>query len=264
MSAPRTTTPSKRKRGSAVPIEGAIEVFVRGFSFTRSFTHPYIASRAGPLWVMRDGPRTSGDSRKEEWVAYGVPPADVDRIVRRGARGRFAICAIRDLDQSPDEMRDAYVALGYRLMTTEPMMVQSLRNVPRLDGPFPVERVTTRALADRLARAARSRQVLPEHLSDDDAPMRQYAALDGERPIGWARSIVVGNATWLSSVYVVEAYRRRGIGRSLMSRILLDDVAHGARASVLLASHTGSKLYASVGFEQIAELMLFVRKKPAR
>ena len=38
-------------------LQHAIEVFARGFCFTRSFTHPYLAERLGKVWVVRDGPR---------------------------------------------------------------------------------------------------------------------------------------------------------------------------------------------------------------
>jgi hypothetical protein len=43
--------------GRRQEMEFAIEVFVRGHSVGRSRTHPYEASRVGPLWVMRDAPR---------------------------------------------------------------------------------------------------------------------------------------------------------------------------------------------------------------
>jgi predicted acetyltransferase len=87
--------------------------------------------------------------------------------------------------------------------------------------------------------------------------MRQYVALDGDKPVGWVRSIVAGEATWVSNMHVVPAYRRRGIGRSLLVRMLRDDRANGSAASVLLSSHTGALLYPRVGYEQIGELLLF-------
>ena len=38
-------------------MQQAMEVFARGFAFTRSFTHPYLPDRVGDLWAVRDGPR---------------------------------------------------------------------------------------------------------------------------------------------------------------------------------------------------------------
>jgi GNAT superfamily N-acetyltransferase len=243
-------------------IPAAIEAFVHGFAFTRSFTHPYLPERVGPLWVMRDAPRTAGDYRNEEWVANGVAPAEVDRIVRQASRGRYAICAIRGDHEPEPPLRDGYKALGYRLGRTEPLMVHALRRIPRFDSPVPIERVMDADLADRLAKAARSRQILPEHFRSD-APLRQYVALDGKKPIGWVRSIVAGDATWCSNMYVEPKFRRRGVARAMLARMLRDDRAAGAKAAVLLASHAGAKLYPVVGYEQIGMLLLFTPRKRA-
>jgi GNAT superfamily N-acetyltransferase len=262
--------PGVAKRSAAAGASGdvgadvsrAVATFARGFAFTRSFTHPYVAERVGPVWVARDAPRKRASDyyRREEWIAHGVDPAEVDRIARQNTRGGYAVCDIRSINESDAPLRAAYKGLGYRLGTTEPMMMHRLGRIPRIPQPYPILRVMTPELSERLAKAAGSRQVLPEHLADD-APLRQYVALDGDRPAGWVRSIVVGDATWVSNMHVDPAYRRRGIGRSLLARMLRDDRAHGATASILLSSHTGALLYPRVGYEQIGELLLFTPRR---
>lgn len=238
-------------------LSGAIETFVRGFSVTRSFTHPYVAARVGPVWVVRDGPRRRADEyRREEWVAHGVGPSEVDRIARAHTRGRFAVCAIRTTEEPAGPLRDAFKARGYRLQTTEPFFVHRLRRIPRVAAPFPVRRVGTEAEADRLAKAVGRRQLLPEHLLPG-SPIRQYFAHDGDRVIGWVKSITVGDRAWVSSMEVVPPYRRRGVATSLLARMLRDDRSAGLARSVLLASHAGALLYPRVGYEQIGELMMF-------
>jgi GNAT superfamily N-acetyltransferase len=241
-------------------VDHAIEIFARGFCFTRSFTHPYRAERVGPLWVMRDGPRRSGDYRNEEWLAHGVEPAEVDSIARKHTRGRFAICAIRANDEPETPLREQYKKLGYRLGRTEPMFAHRLARIPRFESPATIERVTTADAADRLAKAARSRQILPEHFADD-TPLRQYVALDGTKPVGWVRSIVAGDSTWCSNMYVEPKFRRRGIARAMLARMLRDDRAAGAKSAVLLASHAGAKLYPVLGYEQMGMLLLFTPRK---
>lgn len=239
-------------------IEEAIETFVRGFTFTRSYTHPYVGEKVDGVWVMRDAERKRGDYRNEEYVAYGRSPAVLDAVARLHTRGRYVINAIRAMDESEAPLRAGLKALGYRLMTTEPFMVHSLQHVEPFEGPLPIARVTTQEEADRLHLVTRKKQILPAHLTAEPAPIRQYVALDGEQPVGWAASIVAGDATWCSNVFVKEPYRRRGIARSLLTRILLDDREAGSRANVLLASHAGAKLYPVVGYEQIGELMMFI------
>jgi len=127
-------------------------------------------------------------------------------------------------------------------MTTEPLMIHRLGMVGPMVEPFPVTRVTTQAQAELLRKAAGSRQTLPEHLMTDPAPMRQYMATDQGTPVGWVGSVVVGAYAWCTSMFVIPAYRRRGIARSLLTRMLRDDAAAGAQASVLLSSHAGGRL----------------------
>jgi GNAT superfamily N-acetyltransferase len=259
-----TLSPSAGVDPAAFGVERAIDVFVRGFCFTRSFTHPCVATRVGPLWLMRDAPRTGGDDRTDEWVAHGVDPAEAHRTAAAHARGRrYAICAVRGPGEPVEPLRAGFKSLGYRLLTTEPLMAHSLKRVPRFEAPVTVERVTTRAVADRLAKAARARQILPEHLVDG-APLRQYVALaDDGRLVGWVRSISAGEGTWCSNMHVEPAWRRRGIARAMLARMLRDDRAAGARAAVLLASRTGALLYPVVGYEPIGTLLLFTPPKRA-
>jgi len=197
-------------------MERAIETFARGYCFTRAFTHPYTAARAGPLWILRDGPRKSGNPRREEFISYGVEPKQVHQVVRRHARGHYCICAVHDPGEEGDLLRDGFKSLGYRLGHTEFMMTHSLKRIPRAPAPLPV---------------------------------------------GWVSSVVTGDTTWCANMFVKPKYRRRGIARSLMCRLLRDDRAAGAHMAVLLASHVGANLYMAVGYREIGTLMVFTPKR---
>jgi hypothetical protein len=91
--------PAKFSAKSSPSMQTAIEVFLGGVAFARSYRHPYEVHRLGQLWVMRDAPRKrSADYRREEWVAYGLDLAKADALIRRHTRGRFCICAIRAMN----------------------------------------------------------------------------------------------------------------------------------------------------------------------
>jgi hypothetical protein len=246
-----------------ISIERAIEVFCRGFSFTRSFTHPYIPERVGPLWVVRDGPRRNErDYRREEWVARGVEPAEVDRIARQQTRGRFALCVFHPTGKDDAGMRAAYKALNYRLGATEPVFAHDLKRIPRCHSPATIERVTTPEMAERVAKYAGRRQILPEYLTDPkNAPMRQYVALIDGEIVGRVGSIATPAGTWCSNMHVVPRWRRKGIARAMLCRMLRDDRDAGSPVAVLTASHTGALLYPVVGYRQLATLYLFTPKK---
>lgn len=242
-------------------INRAMEVFVKGFAFTRCFTYPSAAERMGRIWVVRDATRKRhGDYRREEWVAFGIEPNEVDAAARKGTRGRFCICAIHATDESDAALRAGYKVMGYRLNASEALMIHRLARIPKFRVPFPIERVTTPDLAERVAKAAGRRQILPEHLAGD-RPLRLYTALDGNKPIGWLRSITIDNSTWVSNVHVDPNYRRRGIGKSLLAKMLRDDRKFGSHLSALLASHAGELLYDHVGFEKLGTLLVFTPKR---
>ena len=242
-------------------IKFAIEVFVRGHSTTRSRTFPYEVSRIGPLWLMRDAPRTNPrDYRKEEWIADNVDPRKVDAAARRHTRGRFFVCAMIAEGESDEPTRTAYKALGYRLLATEGFFVHRLKRIPKPLPAVSIERVRTPDLAARLGKVTRTRPIA-SNLLGDDAPFRQYVALDGGDIVGRVRSVDAAGATWCADMYVDPAHRRRGIGQALLSRMLRDDRTLGSQCSVLTASHTGALLYPRLGYERIGTLFMFAPRR---
>src|SRR5690242_8649766 len=103
-------------------LSDAAQIFGQGFGLTRSFTHPFVLEQVEGLWVLRDAPRKNPiDYRREEWVAYGIPPATVDRIARKRTRGRYCLCVLEASGARSEEARAEYKALGYRLGAAEPL-----------------------------------------------------------------------------------------------------------------------------------------------
>ncbi len=88
--------------------------------------------------------------------------------------------------------------------------------------------------------------------------MRVYAAMSGDKPVGWVRSIRAGRRTWCGSMGVLPSFRRRGIAKAMMSRMLMEDRATGSTAAVLLASHAGALLYPMLGYTRLGTLRLFI------
>ena len=242
-------------------IESAIEVFVHGYSAVRSRTFPYEASRVGPLWLMRDAERRNPrDYRSEEWVVHDVAPEAADAIVRQHARSSFAL-SVMVADEEPDApMRAAYKALGYRLLRTEGFFLQRLRRIPDPPAVVSIERVRTAERAAQLGKITRKRPMTDDQLGDN-APLRQYVALDGDAIVGRVQSLDAVGSTWCSNMFVEPSHRRRGIGQALLSKMLRDDRARGSRCSVLAATHDGALLYPRMGYERIGTLLIFGPKK---
>ena len=241
-------------------IEFAIEVFVRGHSAGRSRTFPYEVSRVGALWSM-DAPRKNPRNyRKEEWIAHDIEPTEADAIVRKRAQGHFFLCAMIAEGEPEQPTRNGYKALGYRLLATEGFFVQRMERIARPPAPVSIERVRTPDVAAQLGKITRTRPIADDLLGDD-APFRQYVALDGEDIVGRVRSVDAVGATWCADMYVRPSHRRRGIGQALLSKMLRDDRSRGSKCSVLTASHTGALLYPRVGYERIGTLLMFAPRR---
>ncbi|WP_250888834.1 GNAT family N-acetyltransferase [Mesorhizobium sp. dw_380] len=242
-------------------MESAIEVFVYGYSTDRSRTFPYEASRVGPLWLMRDAVRKNPRNyRSEEWVVHDVAPQEADAIARQHARSGFAISVMMANEEPDGPTRTAYKDLGYRLLRTEGFFLQRLRQIPNPPAVVSIERVQTVERAAQLGKIMRKRPIAADLLGDG-APFRQYVAVDGNDIVGRVRSVNAAGATWCAAMYVEPSHRRRGIGQALMSKMLHDDRARGARCSVLAATHAGALLYPRMGYERIGTLLIFQPKK---
>ena len=103
-----------------------------------------------------------------------------------------------------------------------------------------------------------------DDIGNENATQRVYTINDGTKFIGSCSSIRVGDASWIGSVYVDEAYRRKGLGMALMTRAMSDDRALGINQSILLASHTGLKLYSHLGFSQLGTMYIYNPPKALR
>ncbi len=238
-------------------------MFCDGFSFTRSGTHPYLANRVGDLFVMHDGPRKrASDYRRAEIVVAGSPvDAVLDGIGElrrdRDELKRYALCVITPTMAICDATKEAYKSRGFRLLGTEPMMVARAEMAPKLSTDAHVYCVSDQTAANRVSEAAGTKLLRPGDFNEQPI-VRLYAADLDSQPIGWVRSIQrEPKLAWVAGMYIKPEFRRRGIAKALLSKMLEDDVRHGVEFSVLLASHTGAKLYPALGYEQIGMLHAF-------
>lgn len=242
-------------------IDLAIETVVRGYGFQRSFTHPYLFEKVDGLRRTHDEPRKKGGERREEFISHRMDPTNVHAVARKHARGHYCLCPIHGPDDDADLIRDTYKDLGYRLNHTEFFMIHSLSRIPRVVSPVTLKRVTTIEMAERLAKTAARRQILPEHVDAEDPPMRVYVALVKDDIVGWVNSVVADKATYCGGMYGQPECRRQGIARALLAKMLRDDRKGGARQASLLASHAGAKLYPVVGYSEVGMIMVLTPKK---
>ncbi|HZH97444.1 MAG TPA: GNAT family N-acetyltransferase [Fimbriimonadaceae bacterium] len=240
-------------------LDGALKVFYTGFCTVRSFAYPYRLTRVGDLSILRDAPRAKGRYRSEEIFIHGLSPEEaLIQIGHYSPKGNPFLCVILP-DGEPESPLRAYNDAGWRLMQKEPIMTRQTRGFTPSDL---VSRVRTEDQATFVQRAARRRQLLPEHLSVDYAAVRTFAVFDKDIALGWVSSIRSGEeAAWVANLFVQPEHRGRGLGEALMSTLLADDHRLGIRHSVLAASTAGERLYTRVGYRSLGKLYLFCPRR---
>lgn len=103
------------------------------------------------------------------------------------------------------------------------------------------------------------------HLADES--FFAWLAIDNGKIIGTSGISIVekppyfscpsGRIALLSSMYTVPAYRRQGIARELLSRIINKAREQGCGAVHITASDMGVKLYTAFGFEHNKNFMQY-------
>ncbi|MDE2126661.1 MAG: GNAT family N-acetyltransferase [Armatimonadetes bacterium] len=237
-------------------LEPALEVAARGFAELRSVTHPYLVDRVRGVLRLHDAPR-KGYMRCEEYFATCKTALELDGIAREYSEAHYRLCLAHGPEESDAGIRSDFRNLKYRLRGTEAVFAHGLTRIEPAEGPLPILRVTTPELEAAQRKAAGSRMMRPEYITDGPAPVRMWAAFDGDMPVGWVLSVEAAGAASCLSMFVQEAYRRRGIARALLGRMLAFDRDAGAVANVLLASREGAKLYPTVGYRHLGDLMVY-------
>jgi GNAT superfamily N-acetyltransferase len=123
---------------------------------------------------------------------------------------------------------DASRVQGSRLSTACDRRL--LRAANETNSETAISRFDRTCAAAELGRITRTRPI-PNNLLGDDAPFRQYVALDGEDIVGRVRSVNAVGATGCADMYVRPSHRRRGIGQALLSKMLQDDRARGSKCT---------------------------------
>ncbi len=131
--------------------------------------------------------------------------------------------------------------------------------------PMRVRQLREEGAREELDLAPPLRDYYLRHMAD--GTFVAWLALDGEKIIGTGGMSFVekppyyscpsGKIGLLSSMYTEPAYRRRGIAKALLDRVIAEARAYGCGCVQITASDMGVKLYAAYGFEHNKNFMQF-------
>jgi GNAT superfamily N-acetyltransferase len=236
--------------------ETAWTLFIEGFTTTAYARRVATRFRAGPLEAVRfAGDEDRPEAAFEEFFARACAPADALAAVV--AAHTLAEHYITALDDQPDLIA-AYERGGYRRSHTEALMACDLCASGAVSASHSVLTVRTGAEANWLNTndPQNIRWIVPDNLADPR--MSHYVLVIDGVVAARGRNLRLDEAhSYVSRVYTADAYRRRGLALTLMRQILADDMARGARWSVLTASAMGESLYTKLGYRSLGTIHIF-------
>jgi ribosomal protein S18 acetylase RimI-like enzyme len=235
--------------------EQAFQIFVNALTASRHLSDGSTRVDVGPItfrhWQRhKDGVTTSHD----EALAQGCAPHDLLNALqaRRPEKQHY----ITVLDDAPD-LRASYEQSGYVCTETEFLMVLDLTRRP-VEAPSHRVETATPGDIDRLNASDPEPRtwVWPQTIAHPG--MRHYFILHYDRVAARAFSWRCDAATsYVSHLFTDPTLRRRGLGKSLMLRLLGDCAARGDRWSVLVSSEDGYPLYRSLGYSALGRIFIF-------
>lgn len=212
--------------------------------------------KLGPVEAVR----FAGDPRRprapfDEFFAGDCAPAAA--LAAIAGLGPAAEHYITVLSERAD-LAAGYAAGGYDLTHVELLMARDLRDLP---PPAPDIAVRLVSEPDEAAWLNANDPedigwIVRENLADQR--VRHYAVLiDGQVACRGRNFRVSPDHGFASRVFTSAAYRRRGLARALMLRLLEDERERGASWSVLTASQAGGPLYAGLRYRALGTLQIF-------
>jgi GNAT superfamily N-acetyltransferase len=230
-------------------------LFIAGFTDTAFARRAATCFRAGPLEAVHFAEGEISGTPFAEFFAYGCDPAEaLAAVAASQPPPRHYLTVLEDRPGLPE----AFERGGFRLDDTETLMALDLGAAPLPAPAWEVSVVRTAEEAEwhNVNDPQGTRWALPDNLVDPR--MAHYAIVRDGRLLARGRTFHVDGAhSYVSRVYTAEAHRGRGLARALMARLLADDVAEGARWSVLTASRMGEPLYARLGYRALGTILIF-------
>jgi len=230
-------------------------LFITGFTDTAFARRAATRFRAGPLETVRFAEGEISGTPFAEFFAYGCDPAEALAAVAASQPPPRHYLTV--LEDQPG-LREAYERSGFHLDDTETLMALDLAAalLPAPTWEVAVVRTAEAANWHNANDPQGMRWILPDDLADPR--MAHYAIVRDGRLLARGRNLQLDtHHSYVSRVYTAEAHRGHGMARALMARLLADDLASGARWSVLTASRMGEPLYQRLGYRPMGTILIF-------
>lgn len=189
-------------------------------------------------------------------------------VARAKERGR-PLSAVMS-PQASQALAPVATRLGFTAVGTAPLMVLRPGVAVEPGRPVTVVRALGRdlvAIAGDLIAAAfdEPRDVIARCIDvcvTATAGVETWIALGDEGPMCTVSMTPTGDTAGVTLMATPPQHQRKGIGRALLTQVIADYRRRGAERFHLGSSEAGRRLYASLGFELVADLPVWVLEGP--
>jgi len=201
-------------------------------------------------------------------LTLGADP-DAEGFLMRSAarareRGRPLVATMSP--QVAEVLAPVATRLGFVEVGAAPLMVLRPDVPVRPSRPIQVVRALgpelVRAAGDMIAAAFdEPRDVIARSIGACITPtagVETYIAWDDEGPTCTVSVTPTGDTAGISLMATPPEHQRKGLGRALLSQVIVDYRRRGVTRFHLGATEAGRPLYASLGFELVAELPVWI------
>ena len=168
-------------------------------------------------------------------------------------------------DQSAEALGEFLVALGYARRETAIMVLRSwpdlvARSDYRILPARPMRAAFRGTFGSQTVRAAAAAEAAIERL--DEPRLDMFVALEGDRPVGRAGLLEVGDIGRLTDFHVAPDQRRRGVATALMEHVLALARRAAVRLVCLQADLDAVAFFESCGFVRDGSICEFDAASP--
>lgn len=235
-------------------IREAIDAFIKGWVYSRRMEREITLLQFGAITRVRFGEAANVRSHFDEFMIHEMPAAEVLALLQDEVSTPHLLSVFTT---EVETSLAAYAAYHYHLRAHEYLMALKLpgENLPSA-ADVPIDRVTTEA-ERQWYNTVHEREVIPPRALGDSRIGYYFVRIDDELACEARCILTPENVALIDSVYTADAYRRRGLGSANMTKILNDAAAQNNVAySVLVASEDGRKLYLTLGYQVLADMLI--------
>ena len=236
-------------------IREAMEAFIDGWVYTRRMERTITVDDFHGMPHLRFSGAPTMRQRFDELMILDRTAEEVVGLVRPSFADILYLLNV--FTTTPEETVITYGKYNYHLHSREYLMAIDLR----MAGITAPDYLAVAQVASEEERTwfnqAHGREVIPLRALGDARLGYFYVRFGDDLACEGRCAMTEKSIALIDSVYTAGAYRRRGLGSTLMRAILADAAARGAVYSVLAASEDGHKLYLTLGYSVLADMLVF-------